>query len=192
MGWRRPFGMAIAGLALALLALPVHAADWDDRTSTDDDVRMGGCPDIDAFTKTAYPCIDFTEIPYPCRDCSNDPECDYAVIINGCSAIIDADAGAETSEALIEAYVNRGIAYGNKGDNVRASKDSERAVALARKKNACALLVAVARSIKPAAEWKQFVDDCSNSPDCEGWPLIIRLSQLPYPEKIRLTCKSSN
>jgi tetratricopeptide (TPR) repeat protein len=140
MGRRRPFGLAIAGVALALFALPAHADDWDGcnlKQDADPEVRISSCSAIiDAGTDTARNIA----IAYYHRALAyNDKFTRKAILSTGYPflsnedydwVIEDYDRAIALDPKFTEAYNNRGIAYSLKNDPDRAIKDYDRALAL--------------------------------------------------------------
>lgn len=122
MVWRRLDGLAIAGLALVLFALPARADDWEDcNLSTDSDVRISACSAIiDAGTDTAKNIA----ITYSNRGFVYDKKGDHD------RAIENYDRSIALNPEDPITYGARSGAYYAKGDYRRAFEDEDRTIGL--------------------------------------------------------------
>ena len=121
MRWRRPLGLAIAGLALALFALPAHADDW------------GNCHHFGDYQHGIDHCSAIIDAG---ADTEKNIAKAYAIrgyIYSFKGDIDQAISDYDRAIALhptYAAYYHRGLAYRGKNDHDRAIKDWDRAIAI--------------------------------------------------------------
>ncbi len=144
MGWRRPFDLAITGLALALLALPAHADGWDDCKRTDFYAKISSA-DADVIIRGCSAII----------DAGADTAKNLAIAYyNRANAYQSKDDWGRTR--AIEDY-DRAVALNPKYEDAQSTRRTAY-------NRACVWVVTYLRVGRPASEIVEIIDDCTNNP----------------------------